>query len=121
MERVNTVLLAPMLVGEGEVAIDVARKGEFIPIRQIEGERGGMRAYDMPEPAPSGRRKIVCWHIVGLFWRRIESGVGGGADRTLGDLDEGVLLEAVLVEGSDEAILAEGLEEMDLVAWRVVL
>lgn len=78
----------------------------------------------MPEPEPSGRRKIVCLHVVGLFWRRIESGLGGAAEGTLWGLHDGLFVRAILGEGSDEVVLAEGLEERDLVGlttWRVVL
>lgn len=78
----------------------------------------------MPEPEPSGRRKIVCSHVVGLFWRRIESGLEGASDGTLWGLYDRLLVRGILGEDSDEAVLAEGLEERDLVGltpWRVVL
>lgn len=44
MERVKAGLEAVLLLEQGEAVVNVVRKGEFIPIRQIDGERGGMRA-----------------------------------------------------------------------------
>lgn len=43
MERVKAGLVAVLLVEQGEAVLNMVRKGEFIPIRQIKGERGGMR------------------------------------------------------------------------------